>query len=384
VDSARIGVVSIADGALKDLGIMGSAPHFVAPGYLAFYYGGVIRVAPFSLRQRAITGRASSLLENVSLNGGLDPDFAVAQNGWLAFQAGVAASATSMWVVDRRGGERPLKGEARLFTNARVSPDSRRVAVVIGASVYNNGNIWLFDIESGALTPLTSDGFSYRPAWSRDGARIYYVNGTMDSTRIVSRPWDGSGAESVHVRYPMLAEIAPGLPHGLSAIRTLPQRDIFLAPTDSLQAMQPFIITPVNEIEPAVSPNGRWIAYVSDESHRHEVYVRPIPGPGARVPVSVDGGFAPRWSSDGRTIYYRGETHVMAAAVIEQPQFAIARRDTLFADTYSRMPVATAFDVFPDGRGFLMLKGRAVKPQLFIVVNWQQLIGKSGGVGIEP
>jgi Tol biopolymer transport system component len=142
--------------------------------------------------------------------------------------------------------------------------------------------------------------------------------------------------------------------------------------------MTPFIVGPANETDPAVSPNGRWLAYQSDESGRRQVYVRPIPGPGARVPVSVDGGGSARWSVDGATIFFRGPTHVMAATVVERPQLAVTRRDTLFADKYSQAAsTGTAFDVFPNGREFLMLKGNSVKPQLFVVVNWPQLIGKS-------
>ena len=94
-----------------------------------------------------------------------------------------------------------------------------------------------------------------------------------------------------------------------------------------------------SEIYPAISPNGRWMAYQSDVSGRDEVFVRPIPGPGAAVPVSVGGRLQPRWSPDGGTLYFRGPSHVMAARVVERPQLAVTRRDTLFADTFAWGPV---------------------------------------------
>src|SRR6185436_7342340 len=202
--------------------------------------------------------------------------------------------------------------EARAYAEPQTSPDGRRLALRISAGAFNTGNIWIQDLQNGTMSRLTSDSTSYRPMWSRDGSRILYVNGKSADTRILSRPWDGSGTESLMLARGMLAEIAPGAAGGLSAIRTLDgPRDIYIAPTDSLAALKPFVVGPADEVNPRISPDGKWLAYQSNESGPSEVFVRPIPGPGPRVLVSVGGGIYPRWSPDGHTLYYRAPTHIM-------------------------------------------------------------------------
>jgi serine/threonine-protein kinase len=179
-----------------------------------------------------------------------------------------------------------------------------------------------------------------------------------------------------------LAEVAIGPTHGLSAIRLLRPRDIFLAPTDTLQHTTPFVSGPANETGPAISPDGNWLAYQSDESGETEVYVRPIRGQGSRVPISVGGGIQPRWSREGTELFYRGAAHFMSARVSvgSGNTLAVARRDTLFADRYSRAGEANWYDVFPGGKEFLLVKGSEGAAKVYVVANWEQLVGR-GAVG---
>ena len=163
---------------------------------------------------------------------------------------------------------------------------------------------------------------------------------------------------------------------GLSAIRTLDgPRDIYIAPSDSLSALEPFVTGPADEVNPRVSPDGKWLAYQSNETGPSEVYLRPIPGPGARTPVSVGGGILARWSPDGHTLYYRSATHVMAARLATQGRLDVVKRDTLFADLYNKEGEGQGWDIFPNGKQFVFLKGLATAPsKLMVVVNWQQLM----------
>ena len=386
-DSARIAVVSLDDGTVEDLGLLGYAPQFAAPGHVVFSRGaGVIYAAPFSLRRRAVTGVPARLLDGVSRSTTLSADMAVSWNGWMAYATGAERTFTTLSAVDRSGRERSLGAEPRAYADPAVSPDGSRVLLRLLSTGFDGGDLWVYEIRSGTFTRLTSDGASYRAAWSRDGARVLHLNGRADSTRIVSRPWDGSGAESVLVRRPGLAEIAPGPAHGLSAIRTLSgPRDIYLAPTDSLAAMRPFVMGPANETDPRVSPNGQWLSYTSDESGQREVYVRPIPGPGPRVPVSVGGGSHSRWSPDGQTVFYRGAVSVMAATLTERPTLAVTRRDALFPDLFSSVGDGQTWDVFPSGREFLFLRGPpAAEGRLYLLVNWQQLLATGGSAATAP
>lgn len=386
VDSLTLGVVSVEDGEVVDFGVRGFDPRFVAPNRLVFArVNGVIFSVPFSLRRRAVDGEPVRVLDGVAPGGNsTSPDFALADNGWLLYRRQNESVDGTVVVVDRTGRERPLRANPDRYSDPNVSPDGQRVAIVLHGGTFNVGDIWMHEIQGGAWYRVTSDGQSYRPRWSRDGERILYVNAGPTNSRILSRTWDGSGGVDTLLARPQLAEIEPGPVGGLSAIRTLGTRDIFLAPTDSLSAMRPFVVGPADETNPAISPDGRWLAYGSNETGAREVYVRPLTGPGPRVAVSVGGGGAHRWSPDGGTLYYRGTTHVMAATLSTQNGFAVTRRDSLFPDTFAQ-GIGSGWDVMPNGREFVMVRGPAfVSSPMLLVVNWTRLLQGGRATAEEP
>jgi len=377
-DSVRLGLISLADGSLTDLGLQGAEPHYVAPGYVLFNRGPVVMLAPFSLRKRSFTGPAVRVLEDVVGVNAVTADFAVSQNGMLAYQGGgggALAARSTLWVVDMRGGGHSLDTEGKNVASPTVSPDGKRIVLEVRQS-RPRIDIWTMDLTSGALRPLTSGFRNTNPVWSRDGSRIYYIKNP--GTSLMARAADGAGAESTVVAGAQANAFTPGPTHGYSLFTTLPPDDLIIAPTDSLKAVRPFVATPGSERRPDISPNGRWVAYMSDASGRYEVVVRPLPGPGAEVPVSVSGGETPRWAPDGRTLYYRGSRHMMAARIAEQPRFVVTKQDTLFVDNFAHGP-GNEFSVFPDGQHFLMVQRGQTKAELFMVINWQQLIGPSSG-----
>ena len=383
-DSAELAVVSLSDGTVAPLGVQGFAPNFAAPGHIVFTRSaGTAYAVAFSPRLRAVSGPVVRILDGVNQNGPLASELAVAANGWLLHVMQSVPPSTRLIAVDQRGVERLLPFEPRRYAEPTISPDGRRIAVRVSGGAYYSGNIWIHDLQNGALSRLTSDTVSYRGTWSRDGSRILYINRQLLETRIASRPWDGSGAETILFERPNLAEIVPGPAGGLSAIRTLDgPRDIYLARTDSIAAITPFVIGPADETNPMISPDGKLLLYQSNETGQTEVYLRPIPGPGARVPVSVGGGSGARWSPDGRVIYYRSATHLMAARLSTQRPVDVVSREQLFADIYSKDGDGQTFDVFPNGREFLFLKGvSAAPPKLNLVVNWQRLLDAAGGKG---
>ncbi len=387
VDSITLGVVSLEDGAIVNFGVRGFAPRFVAPNRLVFArVDGVIFAVPFSLRRRALDGEPVRVLDGVAPGGtATSPDLALADNGWLLYRPQAESVDGTMVMVDRTGRERPLRPNPDRYSDPAISPDGQRIAIVLHGGRFNAGDIWMHEVQGGAWYRVTSDGGSYRPRWSRDGSRVLYVNSSASGTRILSRTWDGSGSVDTLLTRSQLAEIEPGLAGGLSAIRTLNgPRDIFLAPTDSLSAMRPFVVGPADETNPAISPDGRWIAYMSNETGAREVYVRPLTGPGPRVAVSVGGGSNHRWSPDGGTLYYRGTTHIMAATLGTQNGFAVTRRDSLFADTFAQ-GIGSGWDVMPNGREFVMVRGPAfVSSPMLLVVNWTRLLQGDRSTAEEP
>jgi Tol biopolymer transport system component len=128
------------------------------------------------------------------------------------------------------------------------------------------------------------------------------------------------------------------------------------------------------ETMPRLSPDGRWIVFTTDESGRNEVVVQPFPGPGGRVQVSANGGTEPVWSRDGRRLFYRGDGRLMAATIRPGPTFEVASRDTVLTDTYvfAGNPHAN-YDVMPDGRHFVFLKGESTG-EMIVVANWDAVV----------
>jgi serine/threonine-protein kinase len=385
-------LVSTENGHVTDLKMAGFRGRY-AEGHVVFGRpNGLVYAAPFSLSKRAFTGPATLLLQGVraSARNPKKIDIAVAGNGTLVYLSGSAADLRSMVIVDRQGVEQPLSREDRLYGEPRVSPDGKRIAVRIGESP-DVGDVWVYDVGARSLTPLTTDYKSLRPEWSRDGTRIIMIDHmSTDSTLVKSRPWDSNGGVDTLQRGAGLSKekwvytASIGPPHGWSAFRVKPSTvsDIFIAPTDSLQALRSFVATPAVELMPRVSPNGRLLAYSSNKSGHDEVYVRPIPGLGPEVAVSTSGGAEPIWSSDGTSLFYRGPTRMMVATVVEQPALAVTKRDSLFIDRWDRSTIHGGYDVFPDGKWFVMTrpaKTNGKPPALYVVMNWPQLVQKQNG-----
>jgi hypothetical protein len=203
---------------------------------------------------------------------------------------------------------------------------------------------------------LTNDQTSRRAVWVDEGRRIAYL-GFDDGRFVVKRTLaDDSGTPEVFLRRDAnIQSMSVGAAKSSLVIEE--SRDLFAGPLDSPNTVQRFVATPAAEYLPRVSPNGRLLAYVSDEAGRAEVYITPLTGRKRRVIVSAGGGTEPVWSPNGEELFYRGSTHVMSARISDAPELAVTRRDTLFEDRYARSEGYHAqYDVFPSGHEFLMVR----------------------------
>jgi eukaryotic-like serine/threonine-protein kinase len=384
LDSARLGVMSLSDGQVTDLGIVGVNPHYAAPGYVVYALsGGAVSAVPFSLRRRATTGDPVRLVENVWHGGGGGTDFSVSDNGVLAYHGGIPEAAElSMAAVDLEGHVRELPGIGReRFGEPRLSPDGRHMAVAIGPpQPSDTGDVYVYDLATGTRTRLSSRGINIRPEWARDGSRVLYIARERDSQFVVARRPDGTGDAEVLARgkVPAFYELAPGPARGLSAVRTglaAGGSAIVLAPTDSLDARRPFDAGARVAITPKLSPDGRLLAFVTTENGQRQLFVRPVDGSGPRVAVSTAGGTEPVWSPDGATLYFRGPSDVMAATVTARPSLVVGTPRPLFADSYFHSVAHPAYDVFPGGRELLMLNGWSrAQTRAYLLVNWTQAL----------
>ena len=379
-----IGLLDLTNGDIRDLRVDGHSPRYVEPGYLVFQTeDGVLSAAPFSARKREITGAAIRIADGVELlgNGGLDYD--AAPNGTIIYRwtsRPDRLEPTQLVVVDNRGKTQVIRQDGKRYDQPRSSPDGRHVLVRIGGTRFNTGDLWVLELASGALTRLTNDNSSYRAVWSRDGKRIYWLTGNPIETVLRSKPWDGSGSDSVVLRRPGIAEFAEGPAGGWSALRTYGQRDILLVPTDSIGTAtpRPFVVTPNNETDIALSPSGALLAYQSDETGRYEIYVRAVPGPGPRVPVSIGGGTQAIWSRDGSQLYFRSDNRIIAAHIVEKPVLGVTRRESLFEA--SLVTDGLNLTVLPDAKGFMGAIGpdprAASQFRIGMISNWQSLMAR--------
>ncbi len=152
-------------------------------------------------------------------------------------------------------------------------------------------------------------------------------------------------------------------------------------PLDSPRTPHPYLRTPFEERSPAISPDGHWLLYASDESGVDEIYVRSFPVPLGRTQVSAGGGREPRWGRSGQTIYYRTSDSLVAATVRTQPVFAVGERRALFATTYAPEPQHANFDVSPDEKHFLFVKQGPEAPNLVVAVNWLEQLRRQSTAG---
>jgi serine/threonine-protein kinase len=359
--------------------IQGSSSH-VAAGHLIFGRGSTVLAVPFDLDTLRTSGTPLPLIDNVSIVSTVvnRPDVSTSRVGSLAFVPALGQPDGTLTWVDRAGTERPLAGPVRPYALPRIAPDGRFVAIAIEPTIGSSGDLWTYDLSRDVLTPVTSGGRNLFVAWTPDGHRLTFL-----SPRGIS--WttaDGSGVEEV------LFSERPGPPlawapdgRTLAFVRTGQGNlaDLWLLPFDDSGkpgTPRPLAQGPSREGGAVFSPDGRWVAYISNETGRNEVYVRSVDGSG-RHPISTDGGNEVVWPRNGREIFYRNGDVMMAVDVTTSRTFVAGKSRALFRGQFAATPALFAnYDVTPDGQRFLMIK--PAKPSqgrphvVNVVLNWPE------------
>jgi serine/threonine protein kinase/Tol biopolymer transport system component len=370
-DSARIALLMLETGKWRTLLEGGTDARYVPTGHLVYLRAGSLFAVPFDLGRLEVTGPPVPVLDGMNFHGGAGfafYDFSAA--GSLVYMPldPKQREAELVW-VDRKGAATPLTGVKRAYQGLRLSPDGRRLAVFAG---YSESDIWILDLTRGSWDRLISGGINWAPVWSSDGERLAFGSNRNGPINTFWTPIDrGSPPEQLTKAETWTSPLSWS-PDGRTLL--IEQQlaatgfDVLLLSRDGERALRPFLHTTANETDARFSPDGRWIAYGSDESGRNEVYVTAYPGPGGRSQVSIDGGSTPVWSHDGRELFYQSSGKMMAAAIETQPKFRAGLPKPLFELTN-----LDEYDVAPDGQRFVMIRTReedAAPRTLSVVLNW--------------
>jgi Tol biopolymer transport system component len=361
---------------------------YVPTGHLVFLRQGTLMAARFDPARLEVIGQPSPLVENVMqtfttsahYNTGAG-QFDVSDSGALIYAAGgvLPDSQNSLVWVDQRGIEQPVTPLQFPFFAPRLSPDGRRITYV---TMGREWQVFVYDRNTGTNSRLTDEGMTDYSIWTRDGKRIVFSWQKSTVPNLFSQPFDGSSpmerlTTSEYGQHPgSWSSSSDGQTLALVESHADSGEDIVLLEARSGR-VRPFLNSQFDEMYPEFSPDGRWIAYTSNdnESKRDEVYVRPFPGPGMKIPVSSQGGREPLWASNGKQLFYRWRGQVWAVEVRTDGGFATGKPRLLFERPgYVGAEPIRGYDLSQDGQRFLMVKYEQRKPtpvtEMILVQNW--------------
>ncbi len=373
--SSRIEALDLVTHERKVLVEGGADSIFVAPGYLLFWRPPTpaLVAVRFDPERLEVHGPEVTVLEAIATGPDMNAKVSVSRNGTLIYGYSREGGAVlSVVRVDRSGRVTPLLDRREAWAEPRFSPDGRRVLLrQIGNP---DCNTWSVDLQRSTLTRLTLAGDNHGATWLGSDSFVCSFAGAADAA-LVRRRADGTGEPNRLIDDPR-----PFYPRSISADGKLIalsleagiDTDIWMLDLRENPVLRQVLATPFREASPAISPDGGWLAYVSNEGGQDEVYLRAYSGPGGKLPVSRHGGGSPVWSRDGSELFFMEGTRMMSAAVQIHPDPQVGTPVELFQGNFGNFRPGN-YDVAPDGQSFVMLlasENANEEPELRVVLNW--------------
>ena len=391
--TGQLAVLDLTSGEVTQLGLAGLSPHYVSTGHLVYAdLDGTMRGVPFDVTSLEVTGSPIPMVEGVRVKISGAANISIAENGRLVYAAGAgpAILGNSLAWVDRAGREEPITAPAELYAYPRISPDGSRVALDARGE---DDNIWIWDLAQETRTRLiVGDSGGQYPVWAPDGEHVAYQsdgniywkasNNTGTPELLAGAPGTegGQGSPSTYFFTPDGTALVFRDEGNTSEI----EDDLVMIAIDDGEPIWR-LAGDFNERNAELSPDGRWMAYQSDESGEWQIYVRPFPQVEEdQVQVSNNGGIKPLWSRDGRELFYvqRGAAPELISVSVESNEsdrtFAFGDREAILNWPYFTAPEGRTYDVSPDGQQFLVIKGagddptNSAQPKITVVLNWFQ------------
>jgi serine/threonine protein kinase len=371
--------------------IRGIYARYVASGHLLVVTAdGKLLAVPFDPVKVELKGSPVAILEGLR-SGPFEVNFAVSNNGTFVYATGGSSASTSAYWVTREGATTPVDSgwdPQGLLNSVALSPDGKTLAVGLLRGADND--VWVKQLPNGPFSRITfGDTAQFRATWSADGRSVYYItdHGNNAGLPTESRA-DGTGPPHVMLKskFTFAQVVASRDGHWLLLRRSINEPgggDIYAVKMGDT-TLVPLLTSPARETGPALSPDGRWLAYSSDESGTPEVYVRPFPDvSGGKWQVSLNGGTGPVWAHSGRELFYvNGRTEMVSTAVHPGPTFSVGEPKVLFsAADLTLTPTFPLYDVAPDDKRFVTIRSTAagMETEVILVQNWfQELTARSG------
>jgi len=356
----------------------GADARFLSTGHLVYRSAGSLMAVAFDPRRVETAGVPIPVIEDLRYGESGAGVYGVSSSGTLVYAKGGLVQPTQRFVwVDRTGEAEPLAAPTRSYNQFSLSPDGREIALQIPTGTRND--IATYDIERKSLTRLTFELNNSFPFWTPDGTRVTYQRRSGPAI-VFQKLANGGGAEE------QLTQVAnSGSPQAWSAdgkelvsIRRIlgGGAEVWVTPMADVSKARPILKTRSTVEQARVSHDGRWLAYISNESGRWEVYVQPFAGAGGKWQISTEGGMEPLWSNGGRELFYRNGAKMMAVNVTTVPGFRPETPRVLFEKQFRGPTIPTgASGVSPDGQRFLMLEtveGEKPVTEMNIVLNWAE------------
>ncbi|MFQ5676839.1 MAG: hypothetical protein ACE5G1_13160, partial [bacterium] len=365
-------MVSLASGTKTALHIAGNDAKYVADKYLVYNRDGRLEAIAFDADRHVVTGAPMPVLDGLRIESMVwAAQWAVSENGTLVYLPGVFEQKSNLIWMDRSGRTEALPCPAEVYGYFKLSPDGRRLAITIFQD--NKPNIWIYDLARQSRFKFTLEGGNEQPVWSPDGKTIAFESDRRGRKAVFLKSADRKG----EARFVYESE-SPGASAPFSwspdgkVLLFGDFRDIWSLRLDSTMTREPLINRSFQEWAAAFSPDGRWVAYTSDEQAQYDIYVEPYPPTGESVQVSTEGGEGSVWSQNTNELFYRNDRKWMAVSFKTSPSLSFEAPRVLFEGNYLNI-AGVDYDVSPDGQRFLLLKpieASSPRMQLNVVTNW--------------
>jgi serine/threonine protein kinase len=382
-DNSKICLKSLVDDKSYILNVHGGMARYVEPGYLLIAREGNLYCTKFNPENPENTSPPITVLQNIDGNTASGISFFdISINGELVYIPGVENDDLIPSFVDMNGTVTPLKIDKGDYVDARVSPDGNRIALTMGKNVENDGDIWIFDIKSNSLNRFTFGPGNYGPVWSKDGKYIYYSSGVSGSEGIMIKSADGTSSpqrifKSTITDY--LQSVTPDSRYLIYNTFAGPtQGDIFALDLKNSYKVDTLMRTKNFEYGGAVSPDGKWFIYGSNESGDLLTYMKTFPDLQGKWQISTNGGLGPIWSPSGDKIYYLDQQYRIKVVPLQtKPSVVIGNPKMLFnaINVYLPSTPTNNYDITPDGKKIIMLFRSNQKKSQFdinVVTNWKK------------